>query len=203
MISAITEIYSTNQPRGIALILCAVIVTAMLIWVSIIDIKKMSITFWKMLLASSSIIIVPFIISLFYNCEKLHTMRWYIIAALPLWLFLLYANIKLNRDKFMGKADIDLLSCIAAIGITYSYWLTTVLDDMSVAIIKITGFWYSTLGYLLLGALIYLVIFIFFVITKVITKKKTMKELLKDTRISIIPMFIPVSVAVQIMILAS
>ena len=129
-------------------------------------------------------------------------MRWYLLKAIPLWFLMLYINIKTNKDKFMGKADVDLLSAIASIGIMYSMWLTTVFE-MDIAIIKITGFWYSTLGYLLLGALVYLVIFIFLLIIMVATKKRTIKQLLKDSRISIIPMFIPVSVMVPMMILAS
>ena len=202
MFNALQSLYQSNVPRAVAITIAMAIVFAFLLWVSIIDLKRRSVTFWKMLLASGSVILVPFIVSLFYTCEKLGTLKWYIISAIPLWFLILYLNIKLNKDKFMGKADIDLLSAIFSVGLTYSVWLSTVVDKSAI-VIRITGFWYSVLGYLVIGAGIYLIVFIFLVVTKVATRRKTIKELIKDTRISIIPMFMPVSVMVPYIILAS
>lgn len=202
MFNAMISLFQTNTPRAIAILIAMIIVFCLLLWVSVIDIKKQSITFWKMLIASSSVIICPFIVSLFYTCEKLGGMKWSIIFAIPIWFLFLFINIKKNKDKFMGKADIDLLSAIFSVGICYSYWLSTVLEA-EVVIIRITAFWYKILGFLLAGALIYLIIFVFLIFTRVISKRQTIKGLMKNTKISVIPMFMPAAVMVTFMILMS
>ena len=202
MFDPLVNLFQTNAPRATAILITMVIVFCLLLWVSIIDVRRKTITFWKMLVASSSIILMPIIVSLFYTCEKLGTMKWSLMAAIPIWIFILFLNIKFNKDRFMGRADIDLLSAILSVGICYSYWLSTVLEPEVVAI-RITSFWYKSLGFLLVGALIYLAIFVFMVLTKVMMKKLTMKELMKSTKICIIPMFMPISVMVPYMILMS
>lgn len=189
----LVHMWSTNVLRaaGVTIMMCVTL--ALLIWVSLIDVKKQSITFWKMLLSSSMVILGPSVISLFYTCEALSTMKGYLWSAFGIWIFLLFLNIKLNRDRFMGKADIDLLSAILAVGISYSMWLRSVSSSDG-SVLRIAGFWYSVLGWLLLGALVYLAIFLLLVFKRVIRGGCTVKQLLHDTRISIIPMFIPVSV---------
>lgn len=200
MFDALFEMFQSNPPRAAAVTVAMVVVLGLLLWVSVIDVRKRSITFWKMLIASGSIIAAPLLVSLFYSCERLGSLKWFMMAAIPLWFFFLYLNVKINKDKFMGKADIDLLSAIFAVGICYSIWLSRVVEAEAVTI-RITAFWYRSLGFLLLGALVYLAIFVVLVFARVVTKKQTLKELVKSTKISIIPMFMPVSVMVPYMIL--
>lgn len=202
MVSALNEMLKSNPPRAWAIVIVMFFVFIMLLWVSIIDIKRQSIVFWKMLISSSSIILGPLIVSFFYRCKNLGTMKWYIMLSIPAWFLLLYINVKRNRDRFMGRADVDLLSAIFSLGVCYSIWLSTVLPRETV-VIKILGFWYRALGYLILGGLVYIGIFIVMLFIKVFIKKQKIRDLMKNTKVSIIPMFMPVSLAVPYMVLMS
>lgn len=189
-----------NEPlRGYLTIGSLSIIFLLLLWVSIIDIKKQSITFWKMLVASSSTILLPIVVSLFCGCKYL---KWFLIGALFLWVFLLFINIKFNKDKFVGKADIDLLSALFAENVMFSLWMFTVLDP-NVVWIRITHAWYSFFLYLLLGSVVYIIIFLLVFLIKVILKKSTFKELIKGTKVSVIPMLMPISIMIPYMIMVS
>jgi hypothetical protein len=202
MFDGLIQMFQTNAPRATAVTIAMVIIFAGLLWVSIIDIKRRSVTFWKMLIASGLTIVCPLIVSLFYNCNDLKAMKWYLAISIPLWFFMLFINIKLNKDKFMGKADIDLLTALASMGICYSVWLWTILPPETVTI-RITAFWYKSLGFLLMGAIVYLIIFMFMVMKRVIIGKQKIRDLVKGTKISIIPMFMPISVMMPYMIMMS
>lgn len=196
ILESLASLYSTNMPRAIGVSIFEVLVAASVIWVSACDIKSKKIKFWKMLVAGGCVLLGPTIMSLFYNCSAMATMKQYIPFSWVLWLALLYLNIKFNKDRFMGKADVDLLSAVFALGVMFSVWSfnTGTATESSVAAINVTTFWYRCLGYTLLGALIYMVIFAVLVIYKVAVKKISLKQWVKDTRISVIPMFLPLCV---------
>lgn len=180
-----------TQTRGIVISLGLVVIFSLLLWVSLIDIKKQSITFWKMLIASSSTIIIPMIASFFYGCRYL---KWFFMIALIVWVLFLYFNIRFNNDKFVGKADIDLLSAIFAEAIMFSIWIF-MYGDKEFSLIKITHLWYSFFLYLLIGAIFYVVLFLFMFSYKAYIKKEApLKHLIKNTRVSVIPMLVPVSI---------
>lgn len=193
VLESLVELYQTNLPRAIGVTLFELLVLCSIVWVSICDIRSKKIKFWKMLIAGASILTGPTIMSLFYNCSEMKTMKMFIPFSWLIWLVLLYLNIHFNKDRFMGKADIDLLSAVFALGLTFSVWSfnTGVEMESSVSAINVTTFWYRCLGYTLLGALVYLVIFTIVAIYKIGIKKVDRKKWTKDTRISVIPMFLP------------
>lgn len=177
--------------RGFVIVGCLFTIFALLLWISWIDIKKQSITFWKMLIASSSTIIMPIIASFFYNCSYL---KWFYVGALIIWILFLYFNIKYNNDKFVGKADIDLLSAIFAECIMFSAWLIT-FGEKDFIWIKITHLWYSFFLYILIGAVFYVALFLTIFSYKAFIKKEgKIKDLIRSTKISVIPMLVPVSI---------
>ena len=204
MFNWFTAMYATNAPRAIGILVLDAIVFGLLLWVSIIDIKKMSVTFYKMLLASGSTIACPLAISLFYWCDALTGLKWYLMAAVPLWFLLLYWNIKRNRDKFMGRADVDLLTALLSEGVCYSLWLLNSMDA-SAAMMHITAFWHRFAGYLAAGGLAFLVIVMVILGIKCIKSGGAMSMFyaIKSTRISIIPMFMPVAVMIPLDIMLS
>lgn len=197
MFDKLIDFMKDSPLRGYLILVSMAVIFLLLLWISIIDIKKQSITFWKMLIASSSVIIMPLIVSMFYGCKCL---KWFIMASIPLWIFLLYLNIKFNKDRFIGKADIDLLSAVFSLGVMFSVWMF-VFSDPNFVWIQITHAWYSFFLYLLMGAIVYIVIFMLVFAFKVIFKKASFKELIKGTKVSVIPMMMPVSIMVPYMVM--
>lgn len=200
MFDALIELFKTDVPRAAGISICLTIISALILWVSIIDIRRKKIVFWKMLVASSSTIIGCLIMSFFCGCKLLCLAM---ATAIPLWFLLLYLNIRFNKDKFIGKADIDLLSALVSICICYSVWLF-MTSEPSVAAIKMTHLWYSLFLYLLIGSLIYIAIFlVYFLISVVIFKKHSIRELFKSVKISVIPMILPASIMIPYTIMLS
>lgn len=197
MFNNLFAIIEKHPFRGYAVLASLVIIFLLLVWVSIIDIQKKSITFWKMLIVSSSTIILPLIISLFCGCSYL---RYFLASALILWLLLLYLNIQYNNDAFVGKADIDLLSALFSLNIAFCAWMYFT-SDVKFVFIQITNAWYLFFLYLTLGAIFYLILFLFIFSFQVLFKKATFKQLIKGTKISVIPMLIPISVMIPYMIM--
>lgn len=191
MINQLTSILQSNPNKGYLIIFNLVSIFLFMLWVSIIDIMKKSVTFWKILLASSTVIVMPFIYSLFCGCKYL---KWFLIGAFILWIFFLFLNIKFNNERFIGKADLDFLSAIFAEGIAVSLWLFYI--DPNYAAIKVTQFWYISFLYLLIGSLILVFILILAVILRLIIGKNKNLRSFKGVKISILPMFIPVSIMV-------
>ena len=199
MFKTLINLYSTNLPRAIMITISLIIILSLMIWVSIIDIKKKTITFWKMLIASSSTIIMPLLTSFTCGCPYL---KYFLIGALVLWVMFLAFNILFNLEKTVGKADIDILSAIISDCIMVTLWLFIVVKQYSV--VKVTQLWYLFFFYLLLGSIIFIAITILITIIKCIINKNSsfLKELMHQ-KVPIIAMFIPLAVMIpyNIMIL--
>lgn len=202
LLDIIGEMVNTNPTRATAVTVIGVVVFAFMLWVSVIDVIHKSIVFWKMLISSSTIILGPTIISLFYTCNELKSMKWFLIMSIPVWFIMLYLNVRFNREKFIGKADLDLLSAVLSIGLTYSFWVMHKLGS-GAGLIKVTEFWYRTMSYLLMGCMVYIAVFIVVLSYKILIKKLTPGVVMKTTKISVIPMFMPMAVAVPVMIACS
>ena len=198
MFDNLIYIYNSNPIRAIVVTVGLLIILGMLLWISVIDVKKHYIKFKYMLIASSSIIIVPFIASFFCRCRLL---KWFILASFILWIFFLFFNIKFNKDKFVGKADVDLLSAVISENIMFSCWLWWTIDKY--ANIKIIHTWYSMFIYLLIGGIIYVAIYLIMFLYKILFKKKTIRELFKETMVPVIPMFIPVCIMMSYIFMTS
>ena len=199
MFNELFNLMSKHPLRGYGILASLVIIFLLLVWISFIDIKRKSITFWKMLIASSSVILLPLIMSLFCGCKYL---KYFLAASLILWMIFLYLNVRYNKDKFVGKADIDLLSALFAVNLAFSGWLYAI-SNKNFVFIQITNVWYSFFLYLTAGAIFYLVLFLFVFLFKVLFKKATFKQLIKSTKISVIPMLIPISIMIPYMIMVS
>lgn len=192
------QLLKDGKLQGYFTLASLIIILSLMIWISISDLKRKSVTFWKMLVASGSTIILPFITSFTCGCGKL---KWFLLASIPLWFLFLFINIKKNKDKVIGRADVDLLSALISESLMYSIWLYTILDA-NVRWIRITQVWYNLFLYIVLGAIAYLLIFLVVFGIAIATKKKTVKEVLK-AKISAIPMFIPVSLMIPYMFMIS
>lgn len=192
-------LFESDLLRGVIVLLSVIIILGLMIWVSVIDMKKQSVTFWKMLVVSGSIIVLPIIGSIFCYCKYL---KYFLIGAFILWIFLLFLNVKLNKDKFFGKADFDLLSALFSLCIMYSAWMYMVIDPQYV-MIKITSLWYSFFLYLLIGTLIYIGIYLIITTIKVIMGKTTFSKSFRGKKVSVLPMLIPAAVFVPYIILVS
>lgn len=185
------KLYSDQPIRAVYITIGLLAIFSLLCWVSYIDIKKQSIKFKYMLIASASTIIVPFIGSFFCGCKLL---KWFLLASIILWFFLLFLNIKFNKNKFVGKADIDLLSALFSETVMYSLWILYTTQQYPG--IRITYVWYSFFLYLLVGAIVYVAFYIVIFIYKKIRHKTGILLLIKTTRVPAIPMLIPISVMV-------
>lgn len=194
----LVELLKEGKLQGYFALVSLIVILGLMIWVSVSDIKRQSVTFWKMLIASGSTIILPFITSFTCGCGKL---KWYLLASIPLWFLFLFVNIKRNKDKIIGRADVDLLSALASEGIMYSFWLYSVLDA-NVRWIRITQVWYNFFLYIVVGAIVYVILFLIVFGIQMALKKKTLKQVLK-CKISAIPMFIPVAIMMPYIFMTS
>ena len=198
MFENLQYILNTDPIRGYMVMGSMIIILAFMIWVSAIDIKKKSITFWKMLLASSTTILCPLFTSFFCGCKHL---KFFLMGALVLWIILLAFNVFTNKSKFIGKADIDLLSALFAETIMFSFWLGKVIESQYLSI-RLTQVWYTFFLYLVLGAIMYVLFFVIYFGYKLIRKKMTFKEMMK-TKIAVVPMLVPMAVMIPYMIMTA
>lgn len=135
--------------RGVLSVISMLVIAGLLTWVAIIDIVKQSIKFWKLLLAGGSVILCPFVVSLFSGCWLLPVC---LLGAIPLWFLFLFLNIKFNLDRFVGKADIDIITAPISMLAMYCLWMFLTLDSQ-LASIQVTAALYNSFVYLLLGSL--------------------------------------------------
>lgn len=198
MFDNLIYLYENNLTRAIAVTVGLLIIIGMLLWVSIIDIQKHYIKFKCMLIASSSIIIIPFIASFFCGCKLL---KWCILGSFILWFAFLFWNIVKNNDKFVGKADIDLLSALFSETIMFSVWQFIVNEEYpDLYIIKT---WYSLFTYLLIGGIFYVILYLLIFTYKKIVKKQKLMQMIKETKVPVIPMFLPACIMMSYIFMTS
>lgn len=193
------DLYNTDLTRAIIITIGLLIILGLTIWVSIIDLKKKSITFWKMLIVGFSILIIPIIGAFFCGC---YLLKFILLLSIPIYIFFLFINVKFNNDKFIGKGDMDILYSIFSLMISYSIWLYITSDDKSVFAIRLGHAWYLLFLYLLIGGLIFILLTIInFVIRKVFLGQ-TFKELVR-TQVPVIAMFIPACITMPLLVMVS
>ena len=198
MFDNLIYLYENNLTRAIAVTVGLLIIIGMLLWISIIDIQKHYIKFKYMLIASSSIIIIPFIASFFCGCILL---KWCILGSFILWFAFLFWNIVKNNDKFVGKADIDLLSALFSETIMFSVWQFIVNEEYpDLYIIKT---WYSLFTYLLIGGIFYVILYLLIFTYKKIIKKQKLMQMIKETKVPVIPMFLPACIMMSYIFMTS
>lgn len=198
MFDNLIYLYENNLTRAIAVTVGLLIIIGMLLWISIIDIQKHYIKFKYMLIASSSIIIIPFIASFFCGCKLL---KWCILGSFILWFAFLFWNIVKNNDKFVGKADIDLLSALFSETIMFSVWQFIVNEEYpDLYIIKT---WYSLFTYLLIGGIFYVILYLLIFTYKKIVKKQKLIQMIKETKVPVIPMFLPACIMMSYIFMTS
>ena len=198
MFDNLIYLYENNLTRAIAVTIGLLIIIGMLLWISIIDIQKHYIKFKYMLIASSSIIIIPFIASFFCGCKLL---KWCILCSFILWFAFLFCNIVKNNDKFVGKADIDLLSALFSETVMFSVWQFIVNKEYpDLYIIKT---WYSLFTYLLIGGIFYVILYLLIFTYKKIVKKQKLIQMIKETKVPVIPMFLPACIMMSYIFMTS
>lgn len=198
MFDSLIALYSTDLKRAIGVTIGCLIILGLMIWISVIDIKKKSVTFWKMLIASYSIIAIPLFMSFFCGCPYL---KWFLLLSMLIWLLLLFLNVKFNKNHFIGQADIDLLSAIISEGLSVTLWIIYTTDNY--VGLQISQFWYLVFLYLLLGFLAFIVLTILISAIKVYimhTNNKLLLEL-RHKKLPVIAAFIPVSVMIPLNIM--
>jgi len=203
MMHAWSEILAHNPARAYSMLGACACVLVLMLWVSYLDLRYQSVTFWKMLVASGSMVLATLAATFTCKCSTLASMRGYLLLSLPIWCVLLWLNIRFNHDRFMGKADADLLSCAFSMGVTHSMWLHARAEDPAVFMVRITGFWYTFLGLILAGSLVYIAGLFIWTIWRM--RKNGMGAIreLKGMHMSILPMFIPLAVGLPFAILSA
>lgn len=176
--------------RGVGIIISMLIILGLMIWITIDDVKKMKIKFWKILVATSSTILCPLVMSLFCGCKYL---KFFLLGSILIWFLFLLINIKFNNSKIIGKADIDIMSAIISENLMCTLWLLYV--EPQYASIKITALWYNTFLYLMLGSIIFMIIVILILIVlRVFFKKKYAVLYVLRKKLPVIPLLIPMAV---------
>lgn len=198
MFEALINLYSTNIIRAIIATIGLITILCLTIWISINDIKTQRIKFWKLFVTGCAIIIFPILTGIFCGCWR---MPVYLLLAFPIWFLLLVLNTKFNTNRFVGKADIDILSAVFALMIAYSLWMFRTIDSQ-IAGAQTTYFWYSSFIYLLFGSIAFvLTMVVVFIIKSKVKKEGKMRKLIKDTKVSVLPMLIPFCLVVPYIIM--
>lgn len=198
MFENLIDLFNTNLPRAISTVISLIAILGTLVWISILDIKRKSVTFWKLLISGGLIIVGPLVTSLFCGCRLLPL---FIIGSLVLWCVFLFLNIKYNHDKIVGKADIDLVTAPISLLIGYIIWMFKTIDS-DIAGVQVSALLYKAFGYFLIGALVFTIIVIISFVIKHFTNKETkLKTLFKKTKVSVIPMLAPFCLVVPYMVM--
>jgi hypothetical protein len=175
------------------------ITLALYIWVSAVDIIRMKITFWKLILTGSFPLVATFAYSFFCGCPH---KRWFLLCAIALYAILLFANVMFNRDRFIGRGDVDIAASILSLSIGYSAWVFA-YSKYSSGLVQFTYVWYRLLSWLLAGFVLYLIIFLLkFIICAVIHHNWSIRGLMKS-KVPLIPAFIPAAMLLELMVLLS
>lgn len=157
------------------------------------DIMNQSIVFWKLFLTGLSTTLLPFIYVLIFGDYGFYQKLGYGLSVI-IYIFLLYLNIRFNRDGFIGKGDIDIIAGPFALTIGATIWQVLQNGSSTLSIINLTYIWFNFAGYVTVGLVISFVVFSIWAIIKLLTKKLTVKTILKDTRIPMIPSLIVISI---------
>lgn len=180
--------YQANPSHVMAIAVWFIFQLVVLIWVSYWDIKKMSVTVWKMLLTSLASIVGPAIVICIFSSKELFIC---LFASIFIWMAIIWINVKCNKNAKIGQADIDLLAgpisvCIAAT----AYFL--IFSDPLIRWVCIAHLWSILFQYLFIGSLLYVIGFGSYFWVKAKFKHQSFFKSIKGVKISAIPMFIPV-----------
>lgn len=190
-------LFETDIVKAIYVAVGMLVVLALNIWVCAIDIKRQKIAFWKLLIAGGSTIIVTFIGSFLCDCPKL---KWYLLLSIPIWIAILFINIKFNKAKIVGRGDIDIFSALISLTVAYSVWLYNV-SQPEIALINISYIWYNFFLTMLIGSVLVVSIYLIRAIILSIKNKQNILKYIIGVKISVLLMFLPTSVVMPMIFL--
>lgn len=187
----ILDIIRYKPINGWFILISLIIIFGMMCWVSYQDIRNQKITFWKLILTGFVSIFLPFVYS-FMSGNGFNQILAYGLS-IPMYIFLLSVNYNCNKDRFIGKADIDIISAQISLSLAATFWQirsnSGILLKMNISYIWLNFLFYLTVG-LALGAVVFLLWFGI----EMIKGNKNIFLLMKDTRVPVLPSLIVVVV---------
>lgn len=197
MFNQLMHIFSVTPLKGVYITLTSLIILGFSLWVSYDDLKSKQVYFWKMLLLGSSVVLTIAIYSLFSGngWKFIVTM----VAGIPLYILFLYLNILFNKERWFGKADVDIVASYVTTGIMFSVW--AFWDKAhSQYMVSIPYIWSYISGSMAIGLIIGLVMFLINWEIMVLKKQRTWYTAI-GTPIAALPMFVIPNVMIPLAVM--
>jgi hypothetical protein len=172
-------------------------------WVSYDDFKSQYIVVWKLLLAIASLVVFPSILVFAYIDKTLGIMLASSVIPTALLLFL---NEKFNKEKIIGKADIDVFTPIFSGVVMYAIWEAFIHNApenkiSGVLMLKLGNFVYYLLGAFIIGSIIVVLVHVIFTVIKMAIKKEHgLWSHLRGQMVSAILMFVPMALVYELLL---
>lgn len=199
MFPSFNEYFNFTSLLGIVSIIIGLIMLGLLLWVSILDIKYKKVAFWKLLIAGFAIIMEP---TLFHLTHSNWSLSFYLLGSIILFAFIIFLNLMFNNQKFVGKADIDILA--APISITAMYSLYLNFEGGDFANLGILYIWYQLVQIMAVGLVgVFALYIIFALIRNALKGEFSVVKLfvfMKGAKIPVVPMLVPACVLMPLMI---
>lgn len=173
--------------RVFAIVASEIIILGFFIFICVRDLMDKSVVFWQLLISGGLMILAPLVVNAIFGPKCLTS---YLFASVPIWGILLFINIKFNKEKRIGKADIDIISCLFSICASLILWQFGLDQGNDYALISATGLLHGFIGYLLMGALVYILIFMIVFLIRLGLHRVSMSDL-KKMKVPMLPMLIP------------
>lgn len=165
------EAYTSNLGLYIPLTVAFVGMLAMTVLILYKDFKHMKVTQWMLLL----FVLIGFI-GVIVARAVTGCFQWYFLLCIPIWFILNTLNTKLNHNKFIGQADVDIFAGTLALYVPIAiYILSFNYDsdlDFSIKAIQLGGIAMDLTVWLLIGLILTIVVtLIKFAYAKITNKK--------------------------------
>lgn len=197
MFNDFINLFSHNPIKAVYILLSLLWLLAVSINVSLDDVRKRKVVFWKMLIVGFSVILTTSFYSLFAGMG--YKFIVFMFLSIPLYVLGLTLNIMFNNDHIMGKADVDIILSYLSVAAMFSAW--SFFDKAhSVFAIDAPYIWSMVFGSMAVGLIVGVVVFVLHFAFLVFKKKRIWIQLVKEP-VPALPMFIVPTLVVPMSIM--
>lgn len=181
------ELMDYRPLNGWFIAISLVIILSLMLWVSYYDVINQSIQFKKLIIAGFTSIFLPFLYSFISENGWKQTLAYGL--SIVIYFAILALNLVFNHDRFVGKADIDIVAAPLSLMIGATIW--QILDNTGPALsMNLYYIWFNFLLYFGAGLIIGTVVFLGWYTIQVAMGKTKFSLLFYGTRIPAVPTLI-------------
>lgn len=197
MFNDFINLFSHNPIKAVYILLSLLWLLIVSINVSLDDIRKRKVVFWKMLIVGFSVILTTSFYSLFSGMG--YQFIVFMFFSIPLYVIGLALNIMFNNDRIMGKADVDIILSYLSVASMFSAW--SFFDKThSIFAMDAPYVWSMVFGSMAVGLIVGVIVFVVHFAFLVVKKKRIWIQLVKEP-VPALPMFIVPTLVVPMSIM--